>query len=864
METGQTQKPNIDDEISATRKELEEARAMAQALLDKKKKKSSEPINKDTDKDPTGEEKDKGKGGDTDKEPPIDTENKGANPNPEPTSGQISPEEIKTLEQLIADAEAVNKAKLEANKFGGSVLRGLSKWEKFGQGEAGPKGFAKRMTKMGINLALIGLISSVGVQELAENDIGTATSLAGGIFSKIGMKLGIGLGMGVSMDIIGNSGASDKVKKWLPKVIGIGFVGAAFLTPAGLAAGATAGGAFALGLLSQKFNGKFTDEKILAREQEAKNEFLKKIKAENRELNEDSIKQIEQEYTKIFNKYKRQRIWGKLLDGASKLTVGSVISGLALEVSGEIHDHMKTDQPTELGIKQEEAIVDDKEVELKTMTHAMGSETDSGEQQDATHMRSGAGGKILSESELKNHTGGMSNADIKSAFGDNQVETNATEVKDTVESKQTEAGIAGIKDSVEIKDTVEVKSGVEIKTETKDSVEIKNTAEVKSEGVKDTAEVKQATEIKDTEHVKSGAEAKTEEVKDTTSVKSEPAVKIESDASGTDKTVSVDFSSKGAIQTILDIKEQIRHEYPDISKAPQEDQEFMKTDATHQAIRLGLYNPNDPEESAFVLKGSTLNYSHGNLTLHEIKTGEDHVLIQTKGTEQTIEKYDGKMFDSDHSGTKIEGSTNTPSSNPEITNTPHLGPNGLPETVEGSTIIDTPHITPGGEYNEDPTTYLHPEEEAVSKHAETPVKNNSEDQTGAPHKNPDEHPVKPATKEDADSVKDSTHHELTSKEMRQIERVSNHNIHKIFPNNYEDQNWHEAKNMDAYKLYHLKVGEVSDEYKPLHHYLHKLSSVTGIKPLPGDNMYLPQTNDQFINDALKVAAEIGKLDKVKL
>src|SRR3989339_294212 len=178
METGQTQKPNIDDEISATRKELEEARAMAQALLDKKKKKSSEPINKDTDKDPTGEEKDKGKGGDTDKEPPIDTENKGANPNPEPTSGQISPEEIKTLEQLIADAEAVNKAKLEANKFGGSVLRGLSKWEKFGQGEAGPKGFAKRMTKMGINLALIGLISSVGVQELAENDIGTATSLA--------------------------------------------------------------------------------------------------------------------------------------------------------------------------------------------------------------------------------------------------------------------------------------------------------------------------------------------------------------------------------------------------------------------------------------------------------------------------------------------------------------------------------------------------------------------------------------------------------------------------------------------------------------------------------------------------------------
>lgn len=282
---------------------------------------------------------------------------------------QMSPEEIKSLEQIVFEKEAELKAKLESSKFEGKVINGLSKWEKYGQGEDGPRGFTKRMTKVGVNLALIGLISSFSVQELAENGVGTASSLAGGVFSKIAMKMGFGLAMGASMDTISRSGASEKVKKWIPKVVGGVFVGAAFLSPVGWTAGATAGGAFALGLFSQKFvKDKFTDEKIAEREEKAKIEFLNKIKLENKNIDEKTIKETEDEFTKIFNKYKRQRIWGKLLDGVAKLSIGTLISDIALEVSGEVHDHMNDNpSPVEVNHEDQTKIEEVKEsVESKT------------------------------------------------------------------------------------------------------------------------------------------------------------------------------------------------------------------------------------------------------------------------------------------------------------------------------------------------------------------------------------------------------------------------------------------------------------------------------------------------------------------
>ena len=120
------------------------------------------------------------------------------------------------------------------------------------------------------------------------------------------------------------------------------------------------------------------------------------------------------------------------------------------------------------------------------------------------------------------------------------------------------------------------------------------------------------------------------------------------------KAEGVQFSSRGAIQTIQDLKIKIHADYPDISKAPHSVQEFMKTNSTQEAIRLGFYNPNSAAESAMQLKGSTIGFDeHGNLLNHDVRTGTSRILIHENGNTEDITKYDGKMFDSDHSGERV-------------------------------------------------------------------------------------------------------------------------------------------------------------------------------------------------------------------
>lgn len=96
---------------------------------------------------------------------------------------------------------------------------------------------------------------------------------------------------------------------------------------------------------------------------------------------------------------------------------------------------------------------------------------------------------------------------------------------------------------------------------------------------------------------------------------------------------------KGGIQGILDLKKQIAEQYNgDYSKAPESVQDFVKTDALEEAKKLGLYDPNNPNESALIQEGSTLKFDEkGGLIFHDAKTGEDFT------------HYKGKMFDSDGS-----------------------------------------------------------------------------------------------------------------------------------------------------------------------------------------------------------------------
>ena len=101
---------------------------------------------------------------------------------------------------------------------------------------------------------------------------------------------------------------------------------------------------------------------------------------------------------------------------------------------------------------------------------------------------------------------------------------------------------------------------------------------------------------------------------------------------------------KGGVQGILDLKKQIAAQYNgDYSKAPESVRDFMNTDATKEAIRLGLFDPSNPngKESALITAGSVLKFDEqGNLLFGE---------PDADGKVPVLEKYQGKMFDSDGS-----------------------------------------------------------------------------------------------------------------------------------------------------------------------------------------------------------------------
>jgi len=272
---------------------------------------------------------------------------------------ELTPEKIESLEEMLSGLEKEAKDKLEngplTSKMKGLVLSGLDKWENFGKGEEGIKGFAKRFSKMAVNLALIGAISSISVQELAKMGVGTATALSGGVMSKLATKMSVGLGIGGIMEVTGNK-IPDKIKKWMPAIMGVIGTGTAFAITGG-AAGVVAGLSAGVGYVGSKYiGGKYTNEKIDEREKEAKQNFLLLLKEREKEgeIDFNKIDQIKNDYNKILKKYENQRTWAKLEAGAGKLGVGALISGISMEVSGLHHDSVDPQQINTTEIKTTE------------------------------------------------------------------------------------------------------------------------------------------------------------------------------------------------------------------------------------------------------------------------------------------------------------------------------------------------------------------------------------------------------------------------------------------------------------------------------------------------------------------------------
>lgn len=162
---------------------------------------------------------------------------------------------------------------------------------------------------------------------------------------------------------------------------------------------------------------------------------------------------------------------------------------------------------------------------------------------------------------------------------------------------------------------------------------------------------------------------------------------------------------KGAIQGILDLKHQLNEQYHgDFSNAPKSVQDFMHTDATKEAINLGLFDPSaaDGKESALLGEGSVLGLdSHGNITLHDTLTGNDNVLVH--GDTAQAEHYGGKMFHSGHTDAEAvhhdaEKPTEAPTPKPGTPASPAtVSPAETPGTMPKPEPIPESKISPGFE-----------------------------------------------------------------------------------------------------------------------------------------------------------------------
>lgn len=344
---------------------------------------------------------------------------------------------------------------------------------------------------------------------------------------------------------------------------------------------------------------------------------------------------------------------------------------------------------------------------------------------------------------------------------------------------------------------------------------------------------------------------------------------------------------KGAIQGILDLKNQIREQYHgDYTNMPKSVQNFMNTDATREAMRLGLFDPEDPsgEESALIQEGSMLKFDKdGNLLFGK---------PDTDGNIPILEKYEGKMFDSDGSRkvlpventTEAEGMVKIPEEGnmrnyqkivgvesveketPENTSLEDISAKedktesirkeifdkmeqGRPNTIRTGTRIGVgwavePGRGPGG------TNYFWD-----SRFQNMNMSGYNGPQYYFPGLSPGENDFLNHHPEFANNP-----FHLDAETLVRALKVHGHNVEHIFKDRDE---WESFSNLKAKNWVHF--GKISEDSDPKLIYLNKLATITGIKPRGLASLHLrAETNGEYIARALQKAAEIGKLDQLKI
>jgi hypothetical protein len=107
--------------------------------------------------------------------------------------------------------------------------------------------------------------------------------------------------------------------------------------------------------------------------------------------------------------------------------------------------------------------------------------------------------------------------------------------------------------------------------------------------------------------------------------------------------VSVEASSRGAIETIKDLQTELKGKFANLDDNSRKVIAPMLNKSPEQlAMEMGLWKPGQTAESAMLNKGDTLSFENGKIVLHS--KGADQILVDNTGN---VSEYKGKMFDYD-------------------------------------------------------------------------------------------------------------------------------------------------------------------------------------------------------------------------
>lgn len=149
------------------------------------------------------------------------------------------------------------------------------------------------------------------------------------------------------------------------------------------------------------------------------------------------------------------------------------------------------------------------------------------------------------------------------------------------------------------------------------------------------------------------------------------------------KNVETEVSSEGSIATVDELKEKLRAQFQDPSKAPAHIRHIIETDKYTLSKEWGLFNPDDPsgKESAMMLKGSNITMDKNwNIILHNVGKGD--TVLSGEGAQA----YTGEMFNSDHQATE-GGATKLTEGEVDINQIPE-GEDGYTKLTEGEVDIN--------------------------------------------------------------------------------------------------------------------------------------------------------------------------------